>query len=189
MIRQRATRRPTAAALPPMIAILRCVSGSERVARAITTALSPDNRISMLVIRSRSTKNRAAPDGTRVDPHFPSLQRGRRRPRNGLQAYVRAIWSATYNRIGTVPPDSRRLTIVPGHPPFELGVFLPSTSIGARFPVGPAASASRFVTAPASTRISTGTEHLSSLLRSSSACRAAATRSRTPLSGGDHQAL
>src|SRR4029453_6603875 len=78
MIRQKATRRPTAAALPPKTAILRCVSGSERVARAITTALSPDNRMSMLVIRSRSTKNRAAPNGTRVRPHFPLSTGGRR---------------------------------------------------------------------------------------------------------------
>ena len=178
MIRQKATRKPTAAALPPMTAILRCDSGSERVARAITTALSPDSRMSMPVIRNRSTRNRAAVKWKNLSSLlWPNRElshaRGAVRAAIVGDAYICAICSATYNKIGTVPPDSTRLTIAPGQPPFELGAFLPSTSIGARLPRCPAASASRFVTAAVSIRIVTGTEQRSSRTRSSSSCRAA----------------
>jgi hypothetical protein len=51
--------------------------------------------------------------------HFPSSTLGAHAHGAGRAAmaggvYFRAIWSATYIRTGTVPPDSARLTITPG---------------------------------------------------------------------------
>src|SRR5438093_8588934 len=71
MIRHSRMRITTAAALPPTTALQRCASGSERLASAMTTALSPDNRMSMLMIRSRSTKNCAevVPASTPLSQH------------------------------------------------------------------------------------------------------------------------
>src|SRR5204862_5983405 len=71
MIRHSRMRITTAAALPPTTALQRCASGSERLASAMTTALSPDNRMSMLMIRSRSTKNGAevVPASTPLSKH------------------------------------------------------------------------------------------------------------------------
>ena len=143
MIRQKATRSPTAAALLPMTAILRCASGSERVARAITTALSPDNRISMHAIRTRSTKKPCGTKRGQSSSSLPSLNsRAAARPMaskaigNPGPAYISAIRVGTlYRRIGTVPPDSTRLTIAPDHPPFELGALLATApASGLAFP-------------------------------------------------------
>src|SRR6476619_5161938 len=71
MIRHSRMRITTAAALPPTTARPRCASGRDRLASAMTTALSPDNRMSMLMMRSRSTKNCAevVPASTPLSKH------------------------------------------------------------------------------------------------------------------------
>src|SRR6186713_1440904 len=66
MTRQNTIRKITAAALPPTTAMRRCRSGSDRLARAITMALSPDSRTLMPMICSRLTQKRAAPNTANI---------------------------------------------------------------------------------------------------------------------------
>ena len=50
-------RRPIAAEAPSQMPTLRCFSGSERQASAMTTALSPDSSRSIQMICSSETQN------------------------------------------------------------------------------------------------------------------------------------